>query len=308
MEKDGVLVVGSANMDLVVVSDRFPKPGETIFGKNFETFAGGKGANQAVSCAKLGCKTYFLGKMGNDEFRLKLSESMISNGVVLDYLLVDKNNHTGIALIVVEGKGENEIIVVSGSNMKLSPADIKNSSEVFSKVNVVLTQLEIPIETVCEAAFLAKQNNALFILNPAPACELPEGLLEKVDIATPNEMELSMLSGKEIHNKEDMIKAAEILLNKGVKNIIVTLGKRGSVLINKELTKSYSTQEVNVVDTTGAGDAFNGALASALARGEELDKAIVFANIAASFSVTRMGAQDSMPTLEEIKEQIEYPQ
>lgn len=302
MEKKGVLVVGSSNMDLVVTVKRFPDPGETIFGNRFEMFPGGKGANQAVCAARLGCKTTFIGKMGNDNFNEKLSQTMIESGVDLSNLFIDEKEHTGTALITVEGSGQNQIIVISGSNMKLTPEDIKSKSFLFEETSVVLTQLEIPIETVIKTAILAKQNDALFILNPAPAALLPENLFPLIDLITPNENELELLTGIAIRDDNSIEQAAKQLLRKGTKNVIVTLGNRGCMLINGSITKIYPVVKVNVIDSTAAGDAFNGALASSLSEEHSIDKAIEFANKVASVSVTRMGAQSSMPYLNEIKE------
>ncbi|OGU74267.1 MAG: ribokinase [Ignavibacteria bacterium RBG_16_34_14] len=300
MVRDGVLVIGSANMDLVVFVEKFPQPGETIFGKKIEMFPGGKGANQAVCCAKLGAKTFFVGKMGNDDFRKRLTSNMENEGVIIDHLFIDENESTGTALITVDGKGENEIVVISGSNMKLSQEDIKSKKEIFKNVKVVITQLEIPTEAVLETAKAANENGNIFILNPAPAQELPEKLLSMVDYLTPNETELELLSGLCVKDLKSIELASEVLLKKGVKNVIVTLGEKGAYLINKKRKEIFPANKVNVIDSTGAGDAFNGALAFALSKGEEPGKAIKFANSVASYSVTKMGAQSSIPVPDEL--------
>lgn len=302
MNKQGVLVIGSSNLDLVVTAKRFPKPGETIFGKKFEMFPGGKGANQAVCAARLGCKTSFIGKMGNDEFHEKLSSILIEAGVDINNLFIDENEHTGTALITVDERGQNQIIVISGSNMKLSPQNIISKSHLFLNTAVVLTQLEIPIETVVQSAKLARKNNAIFILNPAPAASLPEDILPLIDFITPNENELELLSGVTINDDSSIKLAAEKLLKKGIKNVIVTLGDRGSMLITESTIKHFPVSKVKVVDSTAAGDAFNGALASSLSEGHSIEEAIEFANKVASIAVTRMGAQSSMPYLSEIKD------
>ncbi|HEX2866964.1 MAG TPA: ribokinase [Ignavibacteriales bacterium] len=301
MNTSGVLVVGSANMDMVVVCREFPKPGETILGRQFGMFPGGKGANQAVCSAKLGGNTFFIGKMGNDMFKEKLSENMEKDGVRLDYILTDSVEPTGIALISVNGYGQNEIIVVSGSNMKLMPEDINQHKEAFHSAGVVITQLEIPLETVMETARKTKEHGALFILNPAPARKLPPELLKLTDYITPNEIELGMLSGIPVVDGDSASLAAKSLIGQGVRNVVVTLGDKGALLVNSTRSELFPTREVEVVDSTAAGDAFNGALAYALSEGRTIDEAIRFANIVASYSVTKLGAQTSMPTMEEIK-------
>lgn len=301
MEKNGVLVVGSANMDLVVTSERFPNPGETVFGNNFAMFPGGKGANQAVSCAKLGGTTYFLGKMGSDDFYSLLKKSLSDNGVNISDVMIEEGAQTGVALISVDGSGENEIIVISGTNMRFTSNDLLQKQGYFSKVKVVLSQLEIPIETVTLAAHLAKQNDAIFILNPAPAMQLSDEIYSLVDYLTPNESELEILTKIKIQDEDSTEKAARLLLDKGVKNVLVTLGEKGSLLVNQNSTVHFDTFKVKVVDTTAAGDSFNGALAYSLSAGKSIEDAIHFSSYAAAISVTKMGAQTSMPTLTEVE-------
>jgi|SRR5690554_1088111 len=300
MKRNGVLVIGSANMDLVLSVKKFPQPGETIFGERFEMFPGGKGANQAVCSSKLGARTIFIGKIGNDEFGKNLSENFKREGVNINHILIDEASNTGTALITVDEEGENQIIVISGSNMKITPYDIKKEKEIFKEVKVVIVQLEIPVETVLEAARLAKENDCIFILNPAPAKELPEELISLTDYLTPNETELELLSGVDVDDDKSIEAAAKVLLNKGVKNIIVTLGSKGACLINKEKKELFPAIKVKVVDSTGAGDAFNGALAYALSNNEEIENAVKLAVSVASFSVTKMGAQSSLPALNDI--------
>ena len=301
MKREGVLVVGSANMDLVVTVQRFPKPGETIFGNKFEMFPGGKGANQAVSASRLGRRTFFIGKMGKDNFSDKLIENLKYEGVDLSHLIIDKNENTGTALISVDAKGENQIIVISGGNMKITSAEIECKKNVFEKVKVVISQLEIPIDAVMKTAQLAKTNGIPFILNPAPASVLPRELLKIVDYLTPNENELSMLANIKLNTNQSIKNAAYKLIKDGVKNVIVTLGEKGAALFNADTEKYFSAPFVNAVDSTGAGDAFNGALAFALSNEKEIEKAIQFAVSAASYSVTKMGAQSSMPKLQDVE-------
>jgi ribokinase len=306
MKQKKIIVVGSANMDMVATVARFPEPGETVFGHQFAMYPGGKGANQAVCCAKLGAETYFIGKMGQDVLRDRLVHNMSQAGVQLQGLLSDENAATGIALITIDAKGENEIVVVSGSNMKLSAADVASQGQLFHPDSVVLAQLEIPMETVVHAAELAKAAGALFILNPAPAQVLPPKLLSLIDYITPNRIELELLAGLTIGEDEQKVRAAaDRLISQGVQNVLVTLGKTGAMWVNADGAQTFTGRKVTAVDTTAAGDAFNGAFAMALSQGEAVAQAIVFANQVAAFSVTRMGAQSSMPTLAEIKPWIQ---
>jgi ribokinase len=297
-----ILVIGSANMDMVVRCENFPRPGETIFGSAFAMFPGGKGANQAVCCAKLGGNVSFLGRMGKDMFCERLSANMEQEGVHLEHLLVDPLEPTGIAMIAVDSSGQNEIIVVSGSNMKLTPEDVAGCSDGFNDAAVVLLQLEIPLQSVIKAAAMARERSAIVVLNPAPACSLPEALLGMVDYLTPNETEAGLLTGIAVTDKASAERAARVLLERGVRNVIVTMGSAGCLLVNSCQTELFPARRVQAVDTTAAGDAFTGALAYALADGKPLAEAIPLANTAAAISVMRPGAQSSMPTLQEVRE------
>ncbi|NUM78796.1 ribokinase [candidate division KSB1 bacterium] len=300
MSRNAILVIGSANMDLVVSTQRFPQPGETLFGNKFGMYPGGKGANQAVAAAKLGGEVYFLGKMGNDLFREKLCVGMRNDGVQLDHLLIDPNESTGMALITVDSNGQNEIVVVSGSNMNLSPADIVSKRALFAVAKIVLLQLEIPLDTVTQSARLAKEHGATVILNPAPARELPQELLRLVDYLTPNETEAELLTKQAVHDQTSAQTAAMKLLAQGVKNVILTLGEKGALLVNHEKAELFPAKKVQAVDTTAAGDAFNGALAFSLANDKTVEEAIRFANTVAAYSATKMGAQSSMPTMKDV--------
>jgi ribokinase len=301
MKQEGIVVVGSANMDLVATTKSFPRPGETIFGKQFGMYPGGKGANQAVCAAKLGGRVDFVGKMGNDVFRDQLSANLSNCGVKLHNVLIDITASTGIALILVEESGENEIVVVSGSNMKLTATDIEQKRDVIANARVLLLQMEIPLECVAQAVEIAHGNGVIVILNPAPATKLPEQLLSLVDYLTPNETELEILTGVPTANRDDVGEAAAQLLKMGVKNLIVTLGDEGCTWFQKDGFETFPAHAVKPVDTTAAGDALNGAFAFALSNGSSVSEAIHFANQVAAYSVTKMGAQSSMPTMAELQ-------
>ncbi len=295
-----LVVVGSANMDLVVSSKRFPRPGETVLGKELLMFPGGKGANQAVCAAKLGGNVAFIGKMGSDIFRDRLYKSMHHDGVNVDHILMDETVATGVALIIVDDAGGNEIVVVPGSNMKLSPANVGAKKDLIGGARAVLLQLEIPIETVIETAEIAAEGGAIVILNPAPARKLPKRLLEKLDYIIPNETEAELLTGIPVKSIASAKRAGRKLLEHGVKNVIITLGDKGSVFIHEDAAELFESVRVKAVDTTAAGDAFNGAFAYSLVNGMTVGEAIRLANTVAALSVTQMGAQSSMPTMREL--------
>jgi ribokinase len=302
MKKNGILVIGSANIDMVVSAERFPKSGETIFADKFQMFPGGKGANQAVCCSKLGGKVYFLGKIGKDIFGQRLKKSMKADGVDLQYLLTDAHESTGLAFITVDKAGQNRIIVISGSNKNLSQSDIEDNKKLFEWTGLTLLQLEIPLETVTRAAELARQNGHTVILNPAPATKLPGRLLKLVDYLIPNETEAEILKGIRVKDKDSAFRAGRKLIGEGVSAVIITLGDKGSVLVTRGKTESFPAMKVTAIDTTAAGDAFSGALAYSLATDCNVGDAVKFATTIAAFSVTRIGAQPSMPTQNELKE------
>ena len=301
MAREGVLVVGSANMDMVVSTSRFPRPGETVLGRSFAMFPGGKGANQAVACAKLGGNVTFIGRMGKDVFRDRLFASMRGDGVKLRRVTIDPSLPTGIAVITVDSTGQNQIMVASGSNMALLPADIDRHKAAFGEARVLLVQLETPLPAVQRAVALAKQKKLTVILNPAPARRLPKSLLNMVDYLTPNENELSVLSGLPVSGLASAERAARKLMAGGVSSVIVTLGAKGCMAVTARGSRIFPSYKVHAVDTTAAGDAFNGALAFGLAAGLSLEAAVPFANGVAALSVTKMGAQSSMPGMKEVR-------
>ena len=305
MAREGVLVVGSANMDMVVNTARFPRPGETVLGRSFAMFPGGKGANQAVACAKLGGNVTFIGRMGKDVFRDRLFAGMRRDGVRLKRVAIDPVLPTGIAVITVDRTGQNQIIVASGSNMALRPADINRHRAAFDNASVLLVQLETPLPAVRHAVVLAKRRKLTVILNPAPAQRLPRPFLHMLDYITPNESELSVLTGLAVDGIPSAERAARRLLVSGVKGVIVTIGAKGCLAVTAEGSSIFPAYRVKPVDTTAAGDAFNGALAFGLAAGLSLEAALPFANGVAALSVTRMGAQTSMPTMREVRAFLE---
>jgi len=297
-----VLVVGSINMDLVARVDRFPEPGETIVGSEFRLFAGGKGANQAVAVAKLGGRCGFVGKVGNDPFGHELEDSLRMAGIAEVRLSRAEESSTGVALIAVDRTGQNEIVVVPGANAELKGEEVRGARDLFGKARVILLQLETTTEAVTEAIRLARDLRKLVILNPAPAQPFPERLFRFVDFLTPNESELAVLSGKKVESVADAEFAAAVLVEKGARNVVVTLGAEGCLYYGPGTKFHLPAHRVEAVDATAAGDVFNGAFALALARESTLKEALEFANAAAAISVTRPGAQNSVPSREEVEQ------
>jgi ribokinase len=298
--KAKIVVVGSSNTDMILKLDRIPKPGETILGGEFVTAAGGKGANQAVAAAQAGGAVTFIARVGRDMFGEQAIAGFVEAGIDVEHVQYDKSP-SGVALIFVAKDGENSIGVGGGANAKLAPADVKKAKAAFASASAVIMQLETPLETVQAAAELADSKKTLVILNPAPAQKLPDSLLKKISILTPNETEAELLTGIKVSDDASCAKAADVLLRKGVKTVIITLGSRGSYVAtakSKELVPGF---KVKPVDTTAAGDTFNGALAVALAEGKSMNDAVRFANAAGAISVTRMGAQPSAPKRAEIE-------
>jgi ribokinase len=295
-----IVVVGSSNTDMIVKLDRIPKPGETRLGGEFITAAGGKGANQAVAAARAGGAVTLVARVGRDMFGERAVAGLAENGVNVDHLQYDKCP-SGVALIFVAKDGENSIAVASGANAKLSPVDVRKAKSAFTKAHVVMMQLESPLETVQAAADLAAARGALVILNPAPARPLPDKLLKKVTILTPNESEVELLTGVVVKSDASCARAAEILRRKGVETVIITLGANGAFVASPESQQRVAGFKAKAIDTTAAGDVFNGALAVALAEGSPLIAAVRFANAAGALSVTRIGAQPSAPTRPEIE-------
>ena len=297
-----ILVVGSVNMDIVARVKSFPRPGETVLTDNLMMNPGGKGANQAVCCAKLGADVRIIARMGDDLFKERLLGSLLRDGVKTDLISIDSSFSTGVAMILVEESGQNEITVASGSNMRLLPEHVAACSEYIAQAKVVLAQLEVPLDTVEMSLRLAKSAGAITILNPAPARRLPDSVYPLVDVLTPNEIECELLSGTRVSDAASAEMAAARLLDKGVRYVIVTLGSRGALLVKPTGSLQFGALSVKAVDTTAAGDAFNGALAYCLSKDESIEESIKFANTVAAYSVTKNGAQASMPTMENLEE------
>ncbi len=295
-------------MDLNIYSKRFPKPGETVTEGTFTQSFGGKGANQAVASIRSGSKTIFIGKLGQDPFGTQMIENLVNEGIDTTHVIMDPENASGVAFILIDSNGQNMISVAPGANAKLSLKDIRNALNIIQNASVIVIQMEISMKVIQEIFHTASKKNTIKILNPAPFKEIPMDVLKKVDIITPNENELfqlySSLSFKEKQKKNNDIfsKITKDLHNCGIQTIIVTLGDKGCFVSD---TKSgdqfhFSAIKVNAVDTVGAGDCYNGVLASRLCQGDTLRTATKYANVAASIAVTRTGAQNSMPFQEEI--------
>lgn len=285
-----ILVIGSINKDLVVGASRFPKEGETILGNGFYTSNGGKGANQAAAIAKLGGDIAILGAIGDDNFGKDLSNSLSSNNVNIGNLIIKKNVSTGIAFITVTESGANNIIVVQGANALITKDDIKE--ELINEYDIIVMQLEIPLEIAKYAACISKKLNKTVILNPSPAVRLDKEFLSYIDIIIPNETEIDIIGG------------IDYVFECGVKNIILTLGKKGCKLITKENNKinekKFDAYDVKVVDTTAAGDSFLGGIVKMLAEDKTIEDAIIFAIKVSNITVTKKGAIDSIPTYDEV--------
>jgi ribokinase len=295
-----IIVIGSSNTDMVVKSKKLPSPGETILGGNFLMNAGGKGANQAVAAAKLGANVIFVSKVGNDIFGNQAIEGFKNSGINTDFVFVDNENPSGVALILVDENGENSIAVASGANAHLQTTEVAKAIKNVQEGDIVLLQLETPISTIEYAIEACFNKKATIILNPAPAQILSEKIFRNLSFITPNETEAELLTGVKVNDEVSAAKAAAVFIEKGVQNVIITLGSKGALFYTKNKKQLIPTKTVKAVDTTAAGDVFNGALAVALSNEMETEYAISFACKAASISVTRMGAQSSAPSKEEI--------
>jgi ribokinase len=288
-------------MDLVARAPRIPQPGETIIGGDFRTAPGGKGANQAVAAARLGAQVSMVGRVGCDAFAESLLSNLVAAGVDHAFVIQDPEAATGVALIAVDDAGQNSIVVASGANMRLSPADVDSAEAAIAGADALLLQLESPLEAVTRAAEVACAHEVRVILNPAPARSLPAALLSLVDVLIPNESETALLTGLPVGDQAEAQAAAAALRVLGVGTVILTLGERGALLAQKGAAELVPAFEVKPVDTTAAGDAFVGGFAVALAEGKSLAEAVRWGNAAGALATTRLGAQPSLPTRQAVE-------
>lgn len=297
--KPSIVVIGSSNTDMVLRTERFPKPGETILGGEFFIFQGGKGANQAVAASRADGNVTFICSVGNDAFGKEAVKHYINEGIDVNGVVMDEKAPTGVALITINGQGENAIVVASGANAMLSVNNMETGDR-LEKADWLITQLETPLPVIVYLSAYAKKRKKKLILNPAPAAELPNEVYDGLFLITPNETETELLTGIKITDEASAQQAAIIFKTKGVQNVIITLGSKGAYLYCNDYQEIIASFKVVAVDTTAAGDVFNGALVVALAEGKGWKDAVLFASKAASISVTKMGAQASAPFRSEI--------
>lgn len=297
-----ILVVGSFMTDLVAKAPRVPMEGETIIGDSFNVFTGGKGANQAVSAARLGGKVSMIGKLGMDNFASLHIDSMKKENIDYSAVLYDDKTSTGVGSITLEENGNNRIIIIPGANLKLTPEEIIRFENIIKENDIIILQLEIPLETVYKTIELARKNKKIIIFNPAPATNLNYEFIKMVDYIVPNETEAYLLTGIEVKTIEDAEEAAKKLLKTGCKNVIITLGAKGVLLVNEDENIFVDAFKVKAVDTTAAGDSFIGGFAYSLALEKEHREALRFSNAVAALTVTKMGAQPSLPKINEVEE------
>lgn len=305
MEK--VCVIGSMNMDLVIKTKNLPKKGETILAEELTTIPGGKGANQAVAASRLGCTVNMIACVGNDGYGEVLTNALKKDKVITENILVCNDKPTGTAIINVDDNGDNTICVVGGANMSIKCERIVQLKEIIQESDVVITQFETPLDSSIQGFKFAKENNKITILNPAPAREIPQEILRYTDIIVPNETEAFELTGIEVNDLHSAEIAAKVFLEKGVKFVVITLGSKGAAIISKEQTELIPAYKVQAIDSTAAGDSFIGALGKSLSNDLSLNfdclkAAVSFGNKVSSITVTREGAQSSIPNLKEVKD------
>ena len=300
MNSGKIVVVGSSNTDIVIKSDHIPEPGETILGGTFFMNPGGKGANQAVAVSRLGGDVVFVTKTGNDLFGRQSVGHYANEGINTEYIVSDPKNPSGVALIMVDSKGENSIAVASGANGSLSIKDVSAAEKEIENAAIALMQMEIPMDVIEYVARIAYKKGVKVILNPAPAAPLSDMLLSCLYMITPNRSEAEMISGVKVTDWESARLAADVISKKGVNNVVITLGSLGAMIKEGEKYHNVPAEKVQAVDTTGAGDVFNGSICVALAEGKSVLDAVKFASVAASIAVTRMGAQSAIPYRREL--------
>jgi ribokinase len=299
---NSITVLGIFVADLCFIGKKIPSIGQTQIGNDFQIGPGGKGSNQAITIAKLNGDVNFISRLGDDEYGRMALEIYKSNNVKIDSVLLDKNEKTGVAGIFIDEKGNNSINVIPGVANKISKKDIDNNLDTIKNSKIFLTQLEISTDITMYALEKAKDFNCITILNPAPACTIDNRDFKLIDFFTPNEKETEFYLNKKIENEEDIKQAAKDLLNLGIKNVIITLGEKGAFFKNDKEEYFLDAYKMidKVIDTTGAGDVFNGALAIALSNNKSVKEAIIFANKVAAISTTKLGAANSIPTIDQI--------
>ncbi|KGM94593.1 ribokinase [Clostridium novyi A str. 4552] len=306
---NSICVIGSINMDVVLKIDRMAKVGETIFAKDLKNISGGKGANQAIACSRMNSKVSMISKVGLDGNGQILVNKLKENNINTNYIFKDSEVSTGMALITVDDEGNNSIIVASGANMTITEEEINEASEVIRNSDIVISQFEVPVKTILEGFKLAKKYNKLTILNPAPAKEIDKELLKYTDIIIPNETEAFELTGVQVTDLNSAKEASRVLIEDGIKYVIITLGSKGAAVITKENSDLVQAFKVDAVDTTAAGDSFIGGFASHLDINnmtfDNIKKSIKFGNMVSSITVQREGAEPSIPNLKEVKEVYE---
>ncbi len=297
-----ILVIGSVNVDHVMQMQRLPQPGETVAGRHYDIVGGGKGANQAVACGRLGGNTRFIANVGSDAFGVSMVEEFAKDGIDISRIRIIKSEKTGVALIFVDEQAENVIGIAGGANSMLSPEQIRENEDAIAQASYLLLQLEIPLKSITAAVNIARKHQTEVMLNPAPACPLSDDLLACVDIITPNQSETELLTGIAVTDEHSARKAAAVLHDREIETVIITMGAVGAYISTNETSELVPGVKTIPVDTTAAGDTFNGAFLVGLSNGLSPANAVRFANQCASIAVTRAGAQPSIPYLSEVQQ------
>ena len=305
MKRKKLIVLGSVNVDHILNVPKFPKPGETLSGSNYKISFGGKGANQAVAAGRLGANIQFIAAVGNDELGNKIKQQLNNDNINTCSVACIEGQNTGVALILVNAQGENQIAIHAGANAQVTTEYLLKYKEDIINADAILMQLETPLATIEQAAKLAKQHQTQVILNPAPAQKLSDDLLKHIDIITPNETEAEYLTGIKVLTEQDVEQAAMILHKKGIETVIITLGSKGAWVSSAQRGAIIAGFKVQVIDTIGAGDTFNGMLVTALLEGKTLEQAVKYAHAAGALSVTKPGAQTAVPFRNEVEEFLE---